>query len=100
MRASPGSHDPYTLRYTAAMLGRRAHRAHELEIVVVGIGERGDPARAVAHLVGLADHRRAGRLEPLELTLHVGRLEPPDHAARLLIRALDLIVGSERDAGV
>src|SRR5439155_20182632 len=64
----------------------------------VGIRGRDDPT--AAHLVRLTDHGRTRRLEARELALHIGRLQPPDHATRLLVLALDLIVSAERDARV
>ena len=33
------------------MIPRLGHRTHQLEVVAVGIGQRGDPARILAHLV-------------------------------------------------
>src|SRR5881409_1839705 len=71
---------------------RDAHRARELEVVVVRIGERRDPAFVLSRVIRLADHGGSGLAQPLELALDVFRLEVPDDAARLAVLSLDLVV--------
>src|ERR1700674_5153639 len=69
------------------------HRAHELEVVAVGVGGGGDPGfgRPV-RLVRLADHGCAGSLEAFEVALHVAALEVPEQPSRLHVAALDLVM--------
>src|SRR5712691_1551485 len=72
---------------------RRLHWTDELEVVLVRIGERGDPHLGCpARVVGLLDHRGTGGSELLELTLHVGSLDVPDHPAGVGVLALHLVV--------
>src|SRR5438093_1128065 len=75
------------------------HRADELEVVIVRIGECRDPrSRCLFEVVRLADDRRAGCLETLEIALDVGALDVPDDPARLRVLAVDLVVRPNRDA--
>src|SRR5207247_4502130 len=76
---------------------RDAHRSHELEVVVVRIGERRDPALVLSGVIRLTDDACSSLAQPLELALHVLRFEVPDDAARLAVLSLDLIVRPERD---
>src|SRR4029453_8903888 len=74
------------------------HRADELEVVVVWVGERGGGHRgcrgSVARFggVGLLDDPRAGGLQLLEIALDVRGLDVPDDPARVRALALDLAV--------
>src|SRR5512132_1500664 len=70
-----------------------SHRGDELEVVAVRVGKRRDQHLAlVAGVVRLLDDVGAGRLEPLEVAAHVGRLDVEDHPARLLVPALHGVV--------
>src|SRR5919106_4012011 len=72
----------------------RLHRARELEVVVVWVGEGGDESLVVrvARPVRLGDDRGAGRLETLEVTLHVRALDVPDDASRVRVLPRHLVV--------
>src|SRR5439155_198363 len=50
---------------------------HQLEVVPVGVGERRDPHPL--EFVRFLDHLRTGRLDPLELLLHLRGFEVQDH---------------------
>src|SRR5262245_53070498 len=77
-------------------LAGRLHRAHDLEVVAVGIRERGDLALWVlSGVVRRHHHGRAGRLEPFELARDVGRLHVPDDPTGRRVLALDLIVRAD-----
>src|SRR6185436_745229 len=87
------------LRGVARAVAHRAriHRAHQLEVVVVQVGERRDRrARGAFELVRLGDDDRTGRLQPLELALDVLGLDVPDQPPRGRVLALDLGVGPDR----
>src|SRR5665811_562470 len=86
------------VRVQPVALHLHGHRAEELEVVVVGIGERGDPGPGcLPELVRLPDDRGTGSLEPLEVALDVGRLDVPDQPARLGVAARDLVVWADSD---
>src|ERR1051325_6012283 len=70
-------------------------RRHQLEVVPVGIGERGDPHPL--DVVRLLDPRRARGRDPIELFLHFCRFEIQDEPLRLLGLALDLGVLADRE---
>src|SRR5207248_10066550 len=77
---------------------RGVHWAHQLEVVAVGVRKSRDHHSTVlGRVVGLLDDGRAFPFELRELTLHVGRLEVPNHAARLAVLSFDLAVRSEAD---
>src|SRR6266545_4366744 len=76
----------------------RLHRADELEVVVVRVGERGDPRLGcLPWLVGLLDDLSSGSLEPFEVAFHVGGLDVPDHPPRVGVPALHLVVWDNAD---
>ena len=62
------------------------------------LGTRGEVAhqRRGVEAVRLGDDDRPGRLEPLEVAGHVGRLQVPDDPARVDALALDLAVWTDR----
>src|SRR5437588_12180334 len=75
------------------------HWAHQLEVVAVRVREgRDQHSTVLGRVVGLLDDGRASSLELRELTLHVGRLEVPDHAAGLAVLSFDFAVWAEADA--
>jgi hypothetical protein len=74
------------------------HRADELEVVVVRIGQDGDPhLRGLIRPVWLPDHGYSSGSAPLELTLHVGCFDVPDDSPRAAVLTLHLIVRADRD---
>src|SRR5437016_7296976 len=76
---------------------RRLHRAHELEVVVVGIGEGRDPiGRLTSDVVWLADDFGACSPELLKVPLYVFALDVEDKPARRRVLALDLVMGANR----
>src|SRR5437016_3130217 len=76
---------------------RRLHRAHELEIVVVGIGEGRDPiGRLLSDVVWLANDFRACSPELLKVPLYVLALDVEDEPAWRRVLAFDLVVGADR----
>ena len=77
---------------------RRLHRAHELEVVVVGVGERRD-RRVIGALeaVRLGDDDRPGGLEALEVGLDVLARDIPDDPTRIGVSSRDLVVWPDRD---
>src|SRR5438105_10506083 len=90
--------------FTSTLLLAAAHRLDvdrrgELEVVVVRVGERGDPgARRPLEAVGLAHDDRAGGLEPVEVALHVAGFDVPDEPPGLAVLAVNLVVGPDGDA--
>ena len=79
------------------------HRRDDLEVVAVRIGERRDAHRLVGPVTGvvrLRDHRRTGRLAPLEVATDVTALEVPHDATGLLVDALHLVVRRDGEAAV
>src|SRR5437667_1363754 len=77
--------------------GNRLHRAHELEVVVVGIGEGRDPiGRLTSDVVWLADDFGACSPELLKVPLYVFALDVEDKPARRRVLALDLVMGADR----
>src|SRR5438309_11916744 len=80
-----------------ATKGNRLHRAHELEVVVVGIGEGRDPIwRLLSDVVWLANDFGPCRPELLNVPLYVLALDVEDEPARRRVLALDLVVGADR----
>src|SRR5207237_10007030 len=77
--------------------GDRLHRAHELEVVVVGIGEGRDPIwRLLSDVVWLANDFGACSPELLKVPLYVDALDVEDEPAWRRVLALDLVVGAHR----
>src|SRR5256885_15032183 len=77
--------------------GNRLHRAHELEVVVVGIGEGCDPiGRLLSDVVWLANDFGASSPELLKVPLDVLALDVEDEPAWRRVLALDLVVGADR----
>src|SRR5438270_7000208 len=80
-----------------ATKGNRLHRAHELEVVVVGIGEGRDPIwRLLSDVVWLANDFGACSPELLKVPLYVLALDVEDEPAWRRVLALDRVVGSDR----
>src|SRR5438874_2458113 len=73
------------------------HRAHELEVIVIGICEGRDPVgRLLSYVVGLANDFGAGRPELLEVSLDVLALDVEDEPAGSRVLAFDLVVRADR----
>src|SRR2546428_3280276 len=91
--ASARSRTPKLERALRSCPSRDLHRAHELKVVVVRIGERGDPhVLAFVRLIGLLHHACPSSPELFELALHIPFLDVPDHTPRFSVLPLDLIV--------
>src|SRR5687768_8325448 len=73
-------------------------RRHQLEVVVVRIGEGRDPHVGVLiEVVGLADDDRAGGLEAIEVALDVVAVDVPDQPSGMGVLAVDLAVRTDVD---
>src|SRR5919197_1884261 len=85
------------LRVDFVKSGNQLHRAHELEVVVVGVGEGRDPVgRLLSDVVWLANDFGACSPELLKVPLYVLALDVEDEPARRRVLALYLVVGADR----